>query len=107
MSRDKARYPDPEAFFPERFLNSDGTLKEDNPADFVFGFGRRVCPGRPQYIPAGMQVNDWFMPGRHSADASIWTSIVTMLATLDFNPPKDANGNDIEFEAKFMNGLTQ
>ncbi|KAF8129271.1 cytochrome P450 [Boletus edulis] len=87
MSRDESRYPDPDAFIPEKFLDSEGNLNLDNPADFVFGFGRRICPGR------------------HTADASVWSGIVTMLATLDFNAAKDVNGNDIEFEAKFANGI--
>lgn len=33
-------YPHPEEFRPERFINSDGTLSEDDVAA-VFGFGRR------------------------------------------------------------------
>ena len=45
-------------------------------------------------------------PGRHTADASLWSGIATMLATLDFNITKDANGNDIDFEPEFANGLT-
>lgn len=47
------------------------------------------------------------LSGRYSADASVWSGIATMLAALDFNAIKDANGNDIEFEAKFATGLSQ
>ena len=52
MSRDEARYPDANKFMPERFLNTDGMLIDDNLADFIFGFGRRICPGwspRPEH----------------------------------------------------------
>ena len=30
-----------------------------------------------------------------------------MLATLDFNPATDADGNDITFEAEYMNGVAR
>ena len=33
--------------------------------------------------------------------------MATMLATLDFNLAKDANGKDITFEAKYVYGLTR
>ena len=49
MGRDETLYPDPEAFIPERFLDSKGMLNDDNPADFGFGFGRRKCPGEPWF----------------------------------------------------------
>jgi len=51
MSRDETRYPNPEVFMPERFLDSEGMLNGDDPAHFAFGFGRRICPGEPQYFP--------------------------------------------------------
>ncbi|KAN0086124.1 Cytochrome P450 [Tylopilus felleus] len=89
ISRDKARYPDGDKFIPERFLNAEGVLTEDDPSDFVFGFGRRICPGR--YV----------------ADASLWSAIATMLATLDFNLAKDVDGNDIEFKPTFSHGVIE
>ena len=46
MSRDETRYPNAEQFLPKRFLNAEGMLTDDTP-DFAFGFGRRVCPGKP------------------------------------------------------------
>ena len=45
MSRDEGRFPNAEAFVPERFLDEGGVLNDNDPADFVFGFGRRICPG--------------------------------------------------------------
>ncbi|TFK85636.1 cytochrome P450 [Polyporus arcularius HHB13444] len=46
-SRDPALYPDPEEFRSERYLR-DGKVElgDRGPAAFVFGYGRRVCPGR-------------------------------------------------------------
>ena len=49
MLHDEARYPDPEVFSPERFLDTRGLLTEDDPADIIFGFGRRACPGEPRH----------------------------------------------------------
>jgi hypothetical protein len=34
------------AFKPERYLPDDGHQPEPDPRKFVFGFGRRICPGR-------------------------------------------------------------
>ncbi|KIJ04998.1 hypothetical protein PAXINDRAFT_21723 [Paxillus involutus ATCC 200175] len=89
MSRDEARYPNAKQFVPERFLTAEGALKSDDPSGFIFEFGRRLCPGR------------------HTADASLWTSIATMLATLEFTLAKDAEGKQIAFEPKYFNGATQ
>jgi cytochrome P450 len=44
--RDPDIYPEPETFKPERFLNSDGTLRDDPILSSVFGYGKRICPGR-------------------------------------------------------------
>ncbi|KAG2055473.1 cytochrome P450 [Suillus hirtellus] len=87
ISRDEKRYPDASTFIPERFMNADGALADDDPADYAFGFGRRRCPGR------------------YAADASVWSAIVTMLATVEFSPAKDDQGKVIEFTPQFKTGL--
>jgi cytochrome P450 len=46
MLHDPALYPDPDVFRPERFLNADGSLLDDPNLTSVFGFGKRICPGR-------------------------------------------------------------
>ncbi|KAG8215888.1 cytochrome P450 [Butyriboletus roseoflavus] len=61
ISHDEKKYPNPEVFMPERFLQRDGTLNEDK-IPWAFGFGRRICPGR------------------HVADASLWSAMAGMLA---------------------------
>ncbi|KIK79319.1 hypothetical protein PAXRUDRAFT_283227 [Paxillus rubicundulus Ve08.2h10] len=89
ISRDEARYPNAEKFIPERFLTAEGTLTDDNPAKYVFGFGRRICPGRD------------------IGDASVWSAIAMMLATLDFTLAKDGEGKDIIPEPKYANGIAR
>ncbi|KAG0705769.1 cytochrome P450 [Suillus ampliporus] len=90
ISRDPEVYPEPNAFKPQRWID-DHELKF-----FVYGFGRRVCPGR------------------HFANRSIFiTSLLIMWSfwlTLDPTQPLDdmafANGDmskrsrALEFEAR-------
>ncbi|KAJ7579273.1 cytochrome P450 [Mycena floridula] len=45
VGRDPAYFPEPEKFDPQRWLTSDGKLREDLKS-YPFGFGRRVCPGQ-------------------------------------------------------------
>jgi hypothetical protein len=88
ISRDEKRYPEPSRFIPERFLDVNNVLTNDDPARYIFGFGRRECPGR------------------YAADASLWSAIVTMLATVEFSSAKDDQGKAIEFTPQFTTGLT-
>ncbi|KAG1775727.1 cytochrome P450 [Suillus placidus] len=89
ISRDERRYPDASRFMPERFLNVNGALTDDDPAGFVFGLGRRACPGR------------------YAGDASVWSAMVTMLATVDFSFAKDDQGKVIDFTPQFNPGLVR
>ncbi|KAG1733009.1 cytochrome P450 [Suillus paluster] len=89
ISRDEKRYPNASHFIPERFIDVNGALTDDDPARYVFGFGRRRCPGR------------------YTADASVWSAIVTMLATVDFSSAKDDQGKVIDFTPQFTAGLTR
>ncbi|KAG2136656.1 cytochrome P450 [Suillus clintonianus] len=89
ISRDEKRYPEASSFIPERFLDVNGVLTDDDPAEYVFGLGRRGCPGR------------------YAGDASLWSAIVTMLATVDFSSARDDQGNVIDFTPQFLTGLTR
>lgn len=42
VSRDPSIYEDPSKFNPDRFIDNPEIL---DPRDYVFGFGRRICPG--------------------------------------------------------------
>ncbi|KAG1737190.1 cytochrome P450 [Suillus lakei] len=85
ISRDEKRYPDTSRFMPERFLDCQWSV---DPAAYVFGSGRRVCPG-------------WY-----TVDATLWFAIATMLATVDFSFAKDDQGKVIDFTPQFTTGLT-
>ncbi|KAG2126347.1 cytochrome P450 [Suillus bovinus] len=45
ISRDPEVYPEPDGFQPQRWIDDQGRLR-DGLTFFVFGFGRRVCPGQ-------------------------------------------------------------
>jgi hypothetical protein len=89
ITRDEKRYPDASRFMPERFLDVNGALTNDDPAGYVFGLGRRACPGR------------------YTGDASVWSAMATMLATVDFSFAKDEQGKVIDFTPQFNPGLVR
>ncbi|KAI1321957.1 cytochrome P450 [Xylariaceae sp. FL0255] len=45
FTHDPDVYHDPGVFKPERFLHGDAYEPEPDPGKFVFGFGKRKCPG--------------------------------------------------------------
>ncbi|KAK7048410.1 O-methylsterigmatocystin oxidoreductase [Favolaschia claudopus] len=86
MTRDETVYPDPERFNPDRFFTADGKLNDDDTI-LTFGFGRRICVGR------------------HNAEATVWFTIVSVLATFKISKAKDAAGNEIEINAVYSDGM--
>jgi cytochrome P450 len=74
MAHDPETYSDPSAFRPERFL---GPEPERDPG-FVFGFGRRICPGRVL------------------AQNSIYMFAAHLLALFDVKPARGPDGKEIE-----------
>ena len=74
---DPEMYPDPEEFKPERFLNEDGTVRDDPALSLAFGIGKRICPGR------------------HFVDAEIFIVASTILSVFNVTKAKDENGDEI------------
>ncbi|THH13243.1 hypothetical protein EW146_g6950 [Bondarzewia mesenterica] len=89
MFHDETKHPDAFAFKPERFEDEKKNMElgTNNLPHIVFGFGRRVCPGR------------WL------AFDSLWITIASVLSVYTVSKPKDVNGAVIEPEIEFTNGV--
>ncbi|KAI0642045.1 cytochrome P450 [Trametes meyenii] len=89
MTRDRRYYPDPEAFFPERHIPSEKCEKSTlPPSSFVFGFGRRICPGQAL------------------ADENLWLTIANIVALFEIGKALGEAGNEITPPAVMVSGVT-
>ena len=79
ITRDPDVYPEPEVFKPERFLNPNGTLRDDVTLTSVFGFGKRVCPGR------------------HYVDATLFIVAATVLSVFCIEKRRGSKGAPFNF----------
>jgi cytochrome P450 len=75
------------SFKPERFLKSDNHEPEVDPREFVFGYGRRVCPGR------------------QLAEQSVWLLCATSLATLSVSKKTSNDGRILEPTVEYVGHL--
>ncbi|KAK7756776.1 hypothetical protein SLS62_001219 [Diatrype stigma] len=82
FTHDPEVYTDPLVFDPERYLVDS---PPPDPRDYVFGFGRRICPGRLL------------------ADSSVWLTIAKSLSALEFRKPV-VNGKELEPSVLFEPG---
>jgi Cytochrome P450 len=64
---DPSVYPEPDVFRPERFLNPDGSLRDDPILVSTFGYGRRICPGR------------------HFVDATLFITVASLFSVFDIS----------------------
>ncbi|KIY44366.1 cytochrome P450, partial [Fistulina hepatica ATCC 64428] len=86
MGRDRRIYKDPEQFNPARFLprpHGDG----EPPYTSIFGYGRRICPGR------------------YLADAELFIVIASVLAVFDIRLAMDSNGEEVKPKIKMSSGF--
>ncbi|KAF8999669.1 cytochrome P450 [Cyathus striatus] len=83
--RDPNKYSNPEKFSPERFLSVNGHPPDEDPRTYIFGFGRRICPGR------------------HLGDASMWIAMAFVLAAFRVDPTMK-DGKPIIPNPKYQEG---
>jgi len=76
---DPARYPEPDVFKPERFLNPDGSLVDDPVLVSGFGYGKRICPGR------------------HFAEATLFITFASLLSVFNIEKEEDTKGQPFEY----------
>lgn len=69
---DPAIYPDPDSFKPERFINPDGSVRDDPVLAVAFGSGKRICPGR------------------HLVESTLFIVVASLLSVFNFRE----NGTD-------------
>ncbi|EKM77557.1 hypothetical protein AGABI1DRAFT_130252 [Agaricus bisporus var. burnettii JB137-S8] len=80
--------PKSKLLHPERYLNNNNNNKIDptirDPSIAVFGYGRRICPGR------------FFV------HESLFIVIVHILAVFDIKPGVDEDGNEVEVKPNYV-----
>ncbi|KAF9462350.1 cytochrome P450 [Collybia nuda] len=84
---DETLFPNPEIFDPDRFApDIDPTTRaRRDPRKYVFGFGRRRCPGADL------------------VESSVWLLLASMIATLDIQKVVDDNEKVIEPVVRYSN----
>ncbi|CAH0046585.1 unnamed protein product [Clonostachys solani] len=84
FAQDTSVYHDPTHFKPERY---DAPYNEPDPKEFVFGFGRRICPGK------------------NFADSFLFLAIVQSLATFKISKEVDSEGHEVEPPLNILPGV--
>jgi hypothetical protein len=79
---DPETYPDPEEFRPERFLNEDGSVRDDPTLALAFGAGKRICPGR------------------HIVDTTLFIVASSVLSAFNVTKARDEDGKEIPVKAE-------
>jgi hypothetical protein len=107
ITHDEELYPSPDNFDPERFL---GPRPQADPFKYVFGFGRRVCPGKSRChaslrFPAPtILTSPYALSGAHFAQVSLLLNMASLLAVFEIRKAKDAQGREIEPVEKWSSG---
>ncbi|KAG2125496.1 cytochrome P450 [Suillus clintonianus] len=87
ISRDDISGISPDEFAPERFLDDCVERTALDPYSYVFGFGRRICPGR------------------FFADNSIFLFVTGLVSTFVISPAVGSDGRHTLLKTPFTQGL--
>lgn len=87
MLHDPTLYPEPDIFKPERFIDTDGNLRDDPNLTSAFGFGKRICPGR------------------HVVDATLFIVVASLLSA--FNIKREEGDGSKPPDYTFTGTLTR
>ncbi|KAF8338413.1 cytochrome P450 [Amanita rubescens] len=91
IAHDEEIFNRPFDFDPNRFLPSDNQRKAQmDPRKLVFGYGRRVCPGKE----------------RSFAEVLVYLSITGILATFNISKEVQEDGLEITPKLEFTTGIT-
>ena len=88
ITRNEELYPDPDKFNPERFV---GRMDSEaaHQVDAVFGFGRRVCPGKA------------------FAEVNVWLLMANIVATMDIEKSTDEMGKPITPSTEYVGSFVR
>ncbi|KZS88741.1 cytochrome P450 [Sistotremastrum niveocremeum HHB9708] len=90
MCYDEDQYPEPSKFNPERFIPDPMTGKvQQDPNDYVFGFGRRICPGM------------------HFANRTLFLMVSAILSSFTISKCLDDAGGEIEPKFECFGQITR
>ena len=84
---DRAHFAHPESFDPAHHLAPDGALLPADSSTPVFGFGRRLCPGR------------------HFGQDTVWLAIAQMLAVFEIGKVVGKDGRVVQPEGEYTPGI--
>lgn len=88
ITRNEELYPEPEKFNPERFIGKMDS-EAAHQVDAIFGFGRRVCPGKA------------------FAEANVWLLMVNVVATMNIEKSVDEMGKPITPNPEYIGSFVR
>jgi len=114
MTHDESVYPEPFAFKPERFLDENGELNDDDRI-LAYGFGRRYFHLLPfksiltmtQSLcgKARCKRNCWyssyFLGVKLTPSEQLWLTFTSILATFNIGKARDNSGKEIPISDEY------